>query len=92
MKITRTDPVYVQPQSQRKAGATPAPQPQAQASQGEARISATAQTINQARVELASTSDVDMEKVNQIRQAISEGRLELDMDALSQAILDMHRR
>lgn len=29
MKITRTDPVYVQPQSQRKAGATPAPQPQA---------------------------------------------------------------
>ena len=88
MKITRTDPVYVQPQSQRKAGATPAPQPQA--SQGEARISATAQTINQARVELASTSDV--EKVNQIRQAISEGRLELDMDALSQAILDMHRR
>jgi negative regulator of flagellin synthesis FlgM len=33
-----------------------------------------------------------MEKVNQIRQAISEGRLELDMDALSQAILDMHRR
>lgn len=90
MKITRTDPVYVQPQPQRKAGATPAPQPQA--SQGEARISATAQTINQARVELASTSDVDMEKVNQIRQAISEGRLELDMDALSQAILDMHRR
>ncbi|MFM5719423.1 flagellar biosynthesis anti-sigma factor FlgM [Aeromonas caviae] len=90
MKITRTDPVYVQPQSQRKAGATPAHQPQA--SQGEARISATAQTINQARVELASTSDVDMEKVNQIRQAISEGRLELDMDALSQAILDMHRR
>lgn len=90
MKITRTDPVYVQPQSQRKAGATAAPQPQA--SQGEARISATAQTINQARVELASTSDVDMEKVNQIRQAISEGRLELDMDALSQAILDMHRR
>lgn len=90
MKITRTDPVYVQPQSQRKAGATPAPQPQA--SQGEARISATAQTSNQARVELASTSDVDMEKVNQIRQAISEGRLELDMDALSQAILDMHRR
>ena len=33
-----------------------------------------------------------LEKVNQIRQAISEGRLELDMDALSQAILDMHRR
>ena len=41
---------------------------------------------------LSTTSDVDMDKVNQIRQAISEGRLELDMDALSQAIVDMHRR
>ncbi|QXB56343.1 flagellar biosynthesis anti-sigma factor FlgM [Aeromonas sp. FDAARGOS 1415] len=91
MKITRTDPLYVQPQPQRKADAAPAAQPRATA-QGEARISATAQTINQARSELASTSDVDMEKVNRIRQAISEGRLELDMDALSQAILDMHRR
>lgn len=90
MKITRTDPIYVQPQSQRKTDAAPAAQPRA--SQGDARISATAQTINQARAELASTSDVDMEKVNQIRQAIAEGRLELDMDALGQAILDMHRR
>ena len=62
------------------------------AGQGDALISSTAQSINQARSQLASTSDVDMEKVNQIRQAISEGRLELDMDALSQAILDMHRR
>ncbi|WP_404835790.1 flagellar biosynthesis anti-sigma factor FlgM [Aeromonas media] len=90
MKITSTDPIYVQPQQQRKADAAPAAQPRA--GQGDALISSTAQSINQARSQLASTSDVDMEKVNQIRQAISEGRLELDMDALSQAILDMHRR
>lgn len=90
MKITRTDPIYVQPQQQRKPESAATAQPQA--GQGDALISSTAQSINQARSQLASTSDVDMEKVNQIRQAISEGRLELDMDALSQAILDMHRR
>lgn len=92
MKITRTDPLYVQAQLQRKQDATPLAQSQSKQSQGDARISTTTQTINQARSQLASTSDVDMEKVNQIRQAISEGKLELDMDALSQAILDMHRR
>ena len=91
MKITRTDPLYVQTQPQRKQDAAPA-QSKPRTSQGDARISTTAQTINQARSQLASTSDVDMEKVNQIRQAISEGKLELDMDSLSQAILDMHRR
>ncbi|MGY3944544.1 flagellar biosynthesis anti-sigma factor FlgM [Aeromonas tecta] len=91
MKITRTDPLYVQTSLQRKQDGVPA-QSQPKPSQGDARISTTAQTINQARSQLASTSDVDMEKVNQIRQAISEGKLELDMDALSQAILDMHRR
>ncbi|MEG0009478.1 MAG: flagellar biosynthesis anti-sigma factor FlgM [Aeromonas sp.] len=92
MKITRTDPLYVQAQLQRKQDAAPLAQSQPKPSQGDARISTTTQTINQARSQLASTSDVDMEKVNQIRQAISEGKLELDMDALSQAILDMHRR
>lgn len=91
MKITRTDPLYVQTQLQRKQESATA-QPQARASQADAQISTTAQFVNQARSQLATTSDVDMEKVNQIRQAISDGKLELDMDALSQAILDMHRR
>lgn len=91
MKITRTDPLYVQTQLQRKPESATV-QPQARASQADAQISTTAQFVNQARSQLATTSDVDMEKVNQIRQAISDGKLELDMDALSQAILDMHRR
>ncbi|MGY3894368.1 flagellar biosynthesis anti-sigma factor FlgM [Aeromonas enterica] len=91
MKITPTDPLYVQTQLQRKPESATA-QPQARASQADAQISATTQFVNQARSQLATTSDVDMEKVNQIRQAISDGKLELDMDALSQAILDMHRR
>jgi negative regulator of flagellin synthesis FlgM len=91
MKITRPDPLYVQTQQQRKPASATA-QPPARASQADAQISTTAQFVKQARSQLATTSDVDMEKVNQIRQAISDGKLELDMDALSQAIMDMHRR
>lgn len=91
MKITRTDPLYVQAQLQRKQEAPSTPS-QPRASQADAQISTTAQFVNQARAELATTSDVDMDKVNRIRQAISEGKLELDMDALGRAILDMHRR
>jgi len=41
---------------------------------------------------LSSASDVDMEKVNQVRELIAQGNLSLDLDVLSDAILDMHRR
>ncbi|MFQ2270011.1 flagellar biosynthesis anti-sigma factor FlgM [Aeromonas enteropelogenes] len=91
MKITRTDPLYSQPQAARKQEA-PATQAPASQPRSDAKISTTAQSVTQASALLSTTSDVDMDKVNQIRQAISEGRLELDMDALSQAIVDMHRR
>lgn len=90
MKITRTDPVQIQsplPRKQEPIQTAP------QSRQGsESQISATAQTMAHAKVELASTPDVDMAKVEQIRQAIGEGRLTLDLAALSQAILDLHRR
>ena len=92
MKITRTEQPYVQTQLQRQQDAAPVAQSRPQTARGDAQISSRTHSINQARAQLASTSDVDMTKVNQIRQAISEGKLELDMDALSQAILDMHRR
>lgn len=41
---------------------------------------------------IASSSDVDMEKVNRVRELITQGNLTLDLDALSDAILEMHRR
>ncbi|WDE08440.1 flagellar biosynthesis anti-sigma factor FlgM [Thalassomonas viridans] len=41
---------------------------------------------------LSSASDVDMEKVNQVRELIAQGNLSLDLDVLSDAILEMHRR
>ncbi|MGK4474594.1 flagellar biosynthesis anti-sigma factor FlgM [Aeromonas molluscorum] len=90
MKITRTDPIQAQPLTQRRQDTAPTPNPPRQS--GESQISATAQTMAQARITLADTPDVDMAKVKQIRQAIGEGRMNLDMDALSQAILELHRR
>jgi negative regulator of flagellin synthesis FlgM len=90
MKITRADLIPTQPLTQRRQDAAPTPNPPRQS--GESQISATAQTMAQASIALADTPDVNMAKVEQIRQAIGEGRLSLDMDALSQAILELHRR
>lgn len=36
--------------------------------------------------------DVDMNKVNEISALLADGKLELDLDVLSDAILGMHRR
>lgn len=41
---------------------------------------------------LTQASDVDMSKVNEVRQAILEGRLSLDPEALAEAVLAMHQR
>ncbi|MCE9846590.1 flagellar biosynthesis anti-sigma factor FlgM [Aeromonas allosaccharophila] len=91
MKITRTDSLYIQNQPGRKQDAA-TKQSSKPAQQADALISSTAQSVTKARSQLATTSDVDMDKVNEIRKAISEGKLEIDLDALGQAILDMHRR
>ena len=40
---------------------------------------------------LEASSEVDMNRVNQMRQAIGEGRVSLDPDGLADAILGMHR-
>jgi negative regulator of flagellin synthesis FlgM len=91
MKITRTDSLYIQTPPGRKQNAASKEETKPIQS-GEARISSTAQSVANARSQLATTSDVDMDKVNEIRNALSEGKLEIDLDALGQAILDMHRR
>jgi flagellar biosynthesis anti-sigma factor FlgM len=41
--------------------------------------------------QLDSASDVDWAQVNQIRQAIESGELTVDLDSLSQSILEMHQ-
>lgn len=47
--------------------------------------------VQAARQQLETLPDVDMDKVTRLRQAIAAGELPLDMDALSQAIIDLHR-
>jgi len=57
----------------------------------ESGVSSDALWLNATQQELATTSDVDMEKVQQLQQAIANGELVLDTKALSEAILEMHR-
>jgi len=38
------------------------------------------------------TSDIDMDKVNQVSALLAEGKLSLDLDVLTNSIVEMHRR
>ncbi len=48
------------------------------------------QLLEQAEQELAGLSDVDMDKVNALRSALTEGRFELDLNDLAQSMLEQH--
>lgn len=47
--------------------------------------------LDDAQNELSESSDIDMDKVESIKQALSQGNLDLDPKVLTQAILEMHR-
>jgi len=92
MKITRTETTPVQPRLQPDTPAQPAPaSARPAAAPVESGISQEAQRLTEARQQLAATSDVDLDKVEQIRSAIAAGKLPLDLDALSKAVVEMHR-
>ncbi|MDN2652814.1 flagellar biosynthesis anti-sigma factor FlgM [Vibrio parahaemolyticus] len=46
--------------------------------------------IDRAQAERKSLPDVDMEKVEQVRNALARGELSLDTKALSKAIMQFH--
>ncbi|EHK2872474.1 flagellar biosynthesis anti-sigma factor FlgM [Vibrio parahaemolyticus] len=46
--------------------------------------------IARAQAEMKSLPDVDMEKVDQVRNALARGELSLDTKALSKAIMQFH--
>lgn len=92
MKITRTEITPVQPKLQPDTPPQPAPAEQRQSAVAESGISPEAQRLSEARRQLAATADVDMAKVQQIRDAIAAGNLPLDLDALAGAVVEMHRR
>ncbi|MDP5292393.1 flagellar biosynthesis anti-sigma factor FlgM [Oceanimonas sp. CHS3-5] len=66
--------------------------PQAQGKQAQAELSPELAMVQQAQESLNALPEVDMEKVARLRQAIANDELPLDLDALSQAILELHRR
>ncbi|WP_440875232.1 flagellar biosynthesis anti-sigma factor FlgM [Thalassotalea sp. PLHSN55] len=81
-------------------GYTPTPKitatAQAPVSKSEAQISTKKDVMVDNYIDinskLAATSDVDLAKVNEIRDQLKAGTLTLDIDKLSDAILAMHRR
>ncbi|TOH73638.1 flagellar biosynthesis anti-sigma factor FlgM [Vibrio parahaemolyticus] len=46
--------------------------------------------IDRAQAEMKSLPDVDMEKVEQVRNTLARGELSLDTKALSKAIMQFH--
>lgn len=44
------------------------------------------------RQNLQASSDVDVDKVAQVREAIARGELSLDPEVLAEAVVDMHNR
>lgn len=49
-----------------------------------------AQTIAEASNKLKQMSEIDMEKVKQVKQAISNGELKINLTSLSKAIMNDH--
>lgn len=91
MKITRSEIGAIAPRPQAESR----PQSTATSTVRTAQttqLSGQVKELSQSKEMLANLPDVDMDKVAAIRQAIADGQLALDTDALSSAILDMHRR
>ncbi|MBU3023148.1 flagellar biosynthesis anti-sigma factor FlgM [Aestuariibacter sp. A3R04] len=55
-----------------------------------AQLSIMSKTAQQAFETLSQQDDVDLEKVKQMQQAIANGELQLDEDALINTLLDIH--
>ncbi|GAA5645319.1 MULTISPECIES: flagellar biosynthesis anti-sigma factor FlgM [Vibrio] len=55
-----------------------------------AQFNANTAALDKAQSELAALPDVDMAKVEQVRNALVRGELSLDTHALSQAVMRFH--
>lgn len=94
MKITLQPSSAIGPIGAKSNNSSDAPnstRPQSSPSAPQTQLSPELGMVQAARQQLASLPEVDMDKVTALRQAIAEGNLPLDMDALSQAIIDLHR-
>ncbi|UTZ39210.1 flagellar biosynthesis anti-sigma factor FlgM [Vibrio campbellii] len=62
----------------------------AQSKINETTFQANTAAIDRAQAEMKSLPDVDMVKVEQIRNALARGELNLDTQALSKAVMQFH--
>lgn len=89
MKIDKVIGTHVQPsqltnkepKTSQPASAKPALEPQ---------VSVDSQVVAKAQDTLAQLPDVDMAKVESVKQALARGELELDISALSSALMRFH--
>lgn len=94
MKITRSEigAITPRPQAESRPQSSSTSTVRSTQSTQSTQLSGQVKELSQAKAMLANLPDVDMDKVAAIRQAIADGQLSLDTEALSSAILDMHRR
>ncbi|WP_428775213.1 flagellar biosynthesis anti-sigma factor FlgM [Vibrio sp.] len=60
------------------------------AGSSETQINANTSAIDRAQAQLAQMADVDMAKVEQVRNALAKGEIRLDSHSLSQAVMQFH--
>ncbi|MDR6984257.1 negative regulator of flagellin synthesis FlgM [Rheinheimera pacifica] len=96
MQIDPKNPLQVNPVNrltQEQHSAEPAKTPVAGKTEaGVSQVSAFSRSLEQTFQGLADKDSVDMAKVQQLKQAIANGELQLDEDALVSAMLEMHKR
>ena len=91
MKITRSEIGAITPRPQAESRPQSSSTSTVRSTQS-TQLSGQVKELSHSKAMLANLPDVDMDKVAAIRQAIADGQLSLDTEALSSAILDMHRR
>lgn len=96
MQIDPKNPLQVNPVNrltQEQHSAEPAKARVADKSEaGVSQVSAFSRSLEQTFQALSDKDSVDMAKVQQLKQAIANGELQLDEDALVSAMLEMHKR
>ncbi|MGG5572671.1 flagellar biosynthesis anti-sigma factor FlgM [Vibrio diazotrophicus] len=88
MKIDKVSGAHVQ-QSTLQQAKKPIESSQ-QTKTSEPEMNANTVALEKAQMAMAALSDVDIEKVAQVREALANGKLELDSKALSQAMMQFH--
>ncbi|PNH95434.1 flagellar biosynthesis anti-sigma factor FlgM [Vibrio diazotrophicus] len=88
MKIDKVSGAHVQQPTLQQAKKPIESSPQTKTSEPE--MNANTVALEKAQMAMAALSDVDIEKVARVREALANGKLELDSKALSQAMMQFH--